>query len=393
MYFNGSFTLKGAGADVVFISPTGETIKYAIQLEFRTTNNVAEYEGLVIGLRIAEGLGIRRLLIRGDSQLVAKQVQKEYNCNNERMANYLAEVQKMEKHFDGFEVRHVPRLDNRDADHLAWIASSRSPVPEDVVLEKMLVPSTAAPHKGLELPEEPIVMVIDGPDGVQDEGDWRLPIQSYLECDLPPDDSAEAQRMAHKARVYVLMDDELYKKGHNGMLMKCILIFVGQDLLRKIHGGICGAHNSVRTLIGKAFRHGFYWPTAKQDAIEIVRTYEHCQLFQKQTTMHAEPLHTIPLSWPFTIWGIDILGPFPVAAGGYKSLFVGIDTFTKWIEAEAIRNISHDVAFKFLRSIVYRFGVPSRVITDNGTQFTRQKWKKFFAEHENKHMVSSASHP
>jgi ribonuclease HI len=135
-------------------------LKYAIQLGFPATNNIAEYEGLVTGLRLAKDLGIRRLLIRGDSQLVAKQVQKEYNCNNDKMAEYLAEVRRLEKFFDGFEVRYVPRLDNRDADHLAWIAPSRAPTPPDVILERLVKPSV----KATEPSEDTCLMVIDGPD-------------------------------------------------------------------------------------------------------------------------------------------------------------------------------------------------------------------------------------
>jgi hypothetical protein len=76
-----------------------------------------------------------------DSQLVAKQVQKEYDCNNDKMTDYLAEVYRMEKFFDGFEVRYVPRLDNHEVDHLAWITSSRAPTLPDVIIEKLSNPS------------------------------------------------------------------------------------------------------------------------------------------------------------------------------------------------------------------------------------------------------------
>jgi ribonuclease HI len=69
--------------------------KYAIQIEFSATNNIAEYEGLVTGLQLAKELGIRRLLIWGHSQLVAKQVQKECGYNDDKMADYLVEVQRM----------------------------------------------------------------------------------------------------------------------------------------------------------------------------------------------------------------------------------------------------------------------------------------------------------
>jgi ribonuclease HI len=160
MYFDGSYTLKGAGAGVVLIPPEGDILKYAIQLGFPATNNIAEYEGLVTGLRLAKDLGIRRLLIRGDSQLVAKHVQKEYDCNNDKMAEYLAEVRRLEKLFNGFEVRYVPRLDNRDADHLAWITSSRAPTPPDVILERLAKPSV----KETEPSKDTGFMVIDGPD-------------------------------------------------------------------------------------------------------------------------------------------------------------------------------------------------------------------------------------
>jgi ribonuclease HI len=74
MYFDGSYTLKGAEAGVVLIAPKGDILKYAIQLEFLATNNIVEYKELVMGLQLAKDLDIRLLLIRGDSQLVVKQV-------------------------------------------------------------------------------------------------------------------------------------------------------------------------------------------------------------------------------------------------------------------------------------------------------------------------------
>jgi ribonuclease HI len=176
MYFNGSYTLKGVGAGVVLILPKGDILKYAIQLGFPVTNNITEYEGLVTGLQLAKELGIRWLLIRGDSQLVAKQVQKEYDCNSDKMAECLAEVWRLEKFFDSFEVRYVPHLDNWDADHLAWIASSRAPTPPDVIIENLTKPSV----KPVEPAEEADLMVIDGPDQ-EPTYDWMKPIRMFLE--------------------------------------------------------------------------------------------------------------------------------------------------------------------------------------------------------------------
>jgi ribonuclease HI len=89
MYFDGSYTFKGAGSSVVLIPPKGDILNYAFLLEFLASNNIIEYEGLVTSLQLANNLGIQRLLIRGDSQLVAKQVQNEYDYNNEKVVEYL----------------------------------------------------------------------------------------------------------------------------------------------------------------------------------------------------------------------------------------------------------------------------------------------------------------
>ena len=108
MYFDGAFSLHGAGAGVLLIGPTGEHLKYVIQMHFpreMSTNNTAEYEGLLASLSIAADLGIRKL-IRGDLQLVIKQVNKDYQ--SPLMEAYVDEVRKLEERFDGLQVEQVP---------------------------------------------------------------------------------------------------------------------------------------------------------------------------------------------------------------------------------------------------------------------------------------------
>jgi transposase InsO family protein len=77
-----------------------------------------------------------------------------------------------------------------------------------------------------------------------------------------------------------------------------------------------------------------------------------------------------PLSWPFVVWWLDILGPFPQAVRGYRYLYVAIDKFTKWVEATPVVKINKQSTVKFIKSIICRFGVPNRIITNNGSQFT-----------------------
>src|SRR6187401_95185 len=110
MYFDGAFSLQGVGAGVLLVAPNGEHLKYIVQMHFpkeQATNNTVEYEGLFAGLRIAAELGIKKLIVRGDSQLVVRQVNKSYQ--SPLMEAYVDEVRKLEEHFEGLQMEHVPR--------------------------------------------------------------------------------------------------------------------------------------------------------------------------------------------------------------------------------------------------------------------------------------------
>jgi hypothetical protein len=110
---------------------------------------------------------------------------------------------------------------------------------------------------------------------------WITEIRTYLKDNILPDDMASVDRIAHLAKRYTLIEVDLYRRGTNGVLMRCITREEGYELLVEIHGGKCGNHASSHTLIGKAFQHGFYWPTALQDAIELVKTCKVCQFHAK----------------------------------------------------------------------------------------------------------------
>jgi ribonuclease HI len=108
MYFDGALNLKGAGAGVLLISPQGEQLKYVLQIHYKSSNNRAEYEALIHGLRIAVSLGIKWLLAFSDSKVVIEQVNKEWDCVKDTMDAYCVEIRKLEGHFEGIEFQHVP---------------------------------------------------------------------------------------------------------------------------------------------------------------------------------------------------------------------------------------------------------------------------------------------
>jgi hypothetical protein len=146
------------------------------------------------------------------------------------------------------------------------------------------------------------------------------------------------------AKSFTLVDGELYKRAASGILQRCIPIPEGRELLRDIHAGICGHHAAPRTLVGNAFRQGFYWPTAVADASEIVRTCEGCQFYARKSNLPTHVLHTIPITWPFAVWGPDIVGPLRKASGGFTHLLVAIDKFSKWVEVRPITNLRAEQA-------------------------------------------------
>ena len=131
------------------------------------------------------------------------------------------------------------------------------------------------------------------------EDTWMAPIYEYLQTGSVPEDDLEADRLSRKAKMYTLVEGVLYKRGTQGVLMRCIPQSEGLILLHDIHSGICGTHASYRTLVGKAFRQGFYWPTALYDAKELVKKCVQCQFHSRQIHQPAQALQTIPLSWPF----------------------------------------------------------------------------------------------
>jgi hypothetical protein len=148
-----------------------------------------------------------------------------------------------------------------------------------------------------------------GIEPTPNEVDWREKYISWMDRGELPSDRSEARCIARMAKSFTLVDSELYKRAASGILQRCVPIPQGCELLRDIHAGVCGHHAAPRSLVGNAFRQGFYWTTAVADASEIVRTYEGCQFYARKSNLPAHILQTIPVTWPFAVWGLDIVGP------------------------------------------------------------------------------------
>jgi hypothetical protein len=245
-------------------------------------------------------------------------------------------VRRLEDKFYGIELNHIARCYNDTADKLAKIASGRTTVPPDIFSRDLHQPSvktddTPEPEKASAQPETPSAQfeapsaqpeAPSAPEGealrVEEERsgptpnrNWQTPYLQYLHRGELPLDRAEARRLARRAKSFILLGDgkELYHRSPSGILQRCISIAEGQELLQEIHSGACGHHAAPRALVGNTFRQGFYWPTVVADATRIVRTYQGCQFYARQTHMPAQALQTIPITWSFAVWGLDLVGP------------------------------------------------------------------------------------
>jgi transcription antitermination factor NusG len=151
---------------------------------------------------------------------------------------------------------------------------------------------------------------------VREVPSWARPIMDFLVGGQVPADETEARRVTRRSKGYTIINKEIYKKSATGVLQRCVESAKGLEMLREIHQGECGHHASSRALVAKVFRHGFYWPTALQEAEDLVRKCNGCQRYAHQIHQPASALKTIPITWPFAVWGLDMVEAFkPVLLG------------------------------------------------------------------------------
>jgi hypothetical protein len=249
------------------------------------------------------------------------------------MDAYVQEVRKLENKFSGLQVHHVVREPNIGADILSKLGTTHVQVPAGVFIQELKQPSIKSSPQvttdaGLQQPDWEVMMLGE---------DWREAYINFIRHQRLPAGmdarSAEAARVMRRSKGFILVDNKLYWRGaRSGVLMKCVTREDGYDILQEIHEGVCGNHTASRTLVGRAYRDGFWSPTAVSDAEDLVQRCQNCQFFSKQSHIPAHSLITILPSWPFACWSLDMIGPFTMAPGDFTHVLVAIDKFTKWIE-------------------------------------------------------------
>ncbi|XP_022891492.1 uncharacterized protein LOC111406334 [Olea europaea var. sylvestris] len=381
LYIDGSSTKERSGADVVLISPDHRMFCEALPFDFKASNNEAEYEALIAGARMASGLGISDLILHSDSQLVVNQANGVYMAKKDRMDNYLHVVKKELERFKTTQVKQIPRSQNNHADALARLATSEG------IEEFDSIPVGRISLPSIELDKVVLMMIDPKPT-------WQEEIISYLKTGKYPENPAEARKLRTRLARYTLIDNILYKRGYSMALLRCLNEEEAQYALQDVHEGICGNHSGGLSLAHKIVRQGYFWPAIRQDSLEFVKRCDKCQRLAPIINTPPRELNPVTVPWPFSKWGVDLIGPMPVGKGGVKFAIIAVDYFTKWAEVEPFATITEQKTTHFLwKSVICRFGIPHSIVTDNGKQFDNARLSNFCKELDiNKHF-SSPNHP
>ena len=170
---------------------------------------------------------------------------------------------------------------------------------------------------------------------------------------------------------FVSVRGDKYKRQPNGIQLKCLRKEEADRIMVEVHRGVCGPHMSGLNLSRMIIRRGFYWITMETDCARILKHCHNCQAHGNLNHLPPTELHGLAELWPFSAWGIDLVGEIkPQASNGHRFIVVAFDYFFKWVEAESFLNVTAKQMAKFIyRNIIFRYGMPYHVVTDNGVQF------------------------
>ncbi|XP_021735093.1 uncharacterized protein LOC110701771 [Chenopodium quinoa] len=364
VFTDGSTTVNGSGAGVVITSPEGKNFEYALKFSFKASNNEAKYEAAVAGLELCIALEAEHVCLKTDSQLVANLIRGEYEAKEPSMISYLAKIKSVIAKLRTFETELIPRGQNAQADALSKLASSTLTELNRSVYVEVRRTKSIDPEIEVQCAEV--------------EPSWMDPILAYKLQRTLPEDKNLAAKIKRVASRFIVYKGELLKKSFSAPLLKCVGPTDADYVLREIHFSICGNHIGGRALAHKALRAGYYWPTMIQDAKELA--------FKKPL---ADTEFTTLRSM-----GVGYFRTIPRGSLPEKWLIVGIDYFSKWIEAEAASNITEQTVRKFIwQNIITRFGIPKVLVFDHGRQFDNLPLRRYTNQFGIKLAYSAVCHP
>ncbi|KAG8493347.1 hypothetical protein CXB51_010679 [Gossypium anomalum] len=383
--FDGASNAVGNRIGVVLVSPNGDCYPFTCKLDFDCTNNMAEYKACIMGLRPAIERGIRTLEVYGDSALVIYQLKGEWETRDPKLINYRKVVLGLFEEFDDITFNYFPRDENQMADALATLASIiRANKEEEMRPIQMSIFEAPACCYNIEEEEK-------------DDNPWYQDILQYVRDRNYPEQATENDKrtLRRLACDYVLDGDILYKRRKDQVLLRCVGAVEAKLILEEVHEGVCGTHANGFMMARQIMRFGYYWSTMEGDCINYAKKCHKCQIYGDKIHVPPSPLHVMTSSWPFSMWGMDVIGPIsPKASNGYRFIFVVIDYFTKWVEAASYANVTKSAVSRFLKKeIICRYGMPKRIISDNALNLNNRTIVEVCSQFKIKHHNSSPYRP
>ncbi|XP_019160999.1 PREDICTED: uncharacterized protein LOC109157600 [Ipomoea nil] len=341
MYFDGAAHKEGADAGVVFVTPEREVLPYSFTLTERCSNNVTKYQALILGREIAADMKQLRVNIYGDSKLIINQVLGVYEVKKPELIPYNSYAKTLLHWLGDATMEHIPRKHNKQADALAALAST-IPHPIDEarlrVCQKWVVPPIFEDDGSLDdIVELPTASVYE-----VDKDDWRQSLIDYLVDGKLPQDPRRRVDVRRRAPRFIYFKDALYRRLFDGVFLRCLGKEEALQAMEEAHAGACGAHQFA--------------------------------------------------SWPFDAWGLDLVGSItPKSSAEHSYILAATDYFSKWAKAVALKEVKKENVADFIRVyIIYCFGIPRYILTDNRKPFDNKLMDKICKLFEFEQRNSSA---
>ncbi|GKV20257.1 hypothetical protein SLEP1_g30411 [Rubroshorea leprosula] len=306
-----------------------EEVEKLLRAGFVRRVDYCEWVANPVLVKKANELKVEAIQIYSDSQLVVNQVNLVCEVVDPVMMKYATLVAELKSKFQKFHLSKIPRVENEQADSLSKFASDGNQSSRSVFVEILDEPSFLKPR---------MMVVSTDPSS----SSWTDPIISFLRDGTVPADKQEEMRLRKKASWYTLGNDVLYKRSFSLPLLRCLTPYEAEYALREVHEGVCESYVGARTLAHKVLRQG----------------------------------------------------PFMKGVGGVTHLIVGVDYFTKWVEARALSSLTSKKVEDFVfSSIISRYGIPSQIVANNGTQFNCSSFRDFCSSYGIKLQFTSVYHP
>ncbi|KAG9450498.1 hypothetical protein H6P81_010463 [Aristolochia fimbriata] len=369
MYFDGAARRNRAGTGVLFVSPRRDLLPYSFVLTKNCSNNETEYQAILLGLGMVVEMKLPQLNIYGDSALVIKQLTGEFEVKKPELVPFWRHAGDLLAHIPEASLHYVPRSENGPADALAGIAASLAQFderPSQVpICKRWVVPSSAEEETEEEHTEE-------------------------IEESLPISASQNAQWETGASR-----SQTSFATAHSLSTCESESKFAKQ-LQSTFSSTTYSTRGYTKVCSFVVYQKKKDSKFSKKRTEEFAeRTKQARSSIYKSSDWPPEPLHPTIASWPFEAWGMDIIGPItPKSDSDKQYILAATDYFSKWAEATAYQEVKETTVADFIRTqIIYRYGVPRYIVTNNSKPFRNRVMDRLCEKFHIQQRTSSAYNP